>query len=85
VLTVKSREGANVNVTMTNDVRLTATVRASLADLKPNTYIGVTAMPQADGSQKRSPFISSGNATRRWRGIWPVGSAARQHHDQRCC
>jgi hypothetical protein len=52
VLTVKSREGANVNVTMTNDVRLTATVKASLDDLKQNTYIGVTAMPQADGSQK---------------------------------
>jgi hypothetical protein len=52
VLSVKSREGATVNVTMTNDVRLTATVKASLADLKQNTYIGVTAMPQADGSQK---------------------------------
>jgi hypothetical protein len=52
VLTVKSREGATVSVTMTNDVRLTATVKASLADLKQNTYIGVTAMPQADGSQK---------------------------------
>src|SRR5262249_48556478 len=53
VLSVKSREGANVNVSMTNDVRPTAPVKASLEDLKPkNTYIGVTAMPQADGSQK---------------------------------
>jgi hypothetical protein len=52
VLSVKSREGANVSVTMTNDVRLTATVKASLEDLKQNAYIGVTAMPQADGSQK---------------------------------
>jgi hypothetical protein len=52
VLSVKSREGASVAVTMTNDVRLTATVKASLDDLKQGTYIGVTATPQADGSQK---------------------------------
>jgi hypothetical protein len=29
-----------------------AFIKASLADIKPNSYIGVTAMPQADGSQK---------------------------------
>jgi hypothetical protein len=52
VLTVKSREGATVTVNMTNNVRLTATVKASLADIKSGTYIGVTATPQADGSQK---------------------------------
>src|ERR1044072_8863549 len=27
-------------------------VKASLADIKPNSYIGVTAMPQPDGSQR---------------------------------
>ena len=52
VLTVKSREGATVTANMPNDVRLTATIKASLADIKPGTYIGVTATPQADGSQK---------------------------------
>src|SRR5262245_13528234 len=51
-LTVKSREGATVMVSMTDNVRLTATVKASLADIKPNVYIGVSARPQADGSQK---------------------------------
>jgi len=29
-----------------------AIVKASLADIKPNSYIAVTAMPQPDGSQK---------------------------------
>jgi len=52
VLTVKSREGATVTANMPDNVRLTATVKADLADIKPNVYIGVTAMPQADGSQK---------------------------------
>jgi hypothetical protein len=51
-LEVKSREGNNLKVVMAENVRLTAMVRASLADLTTDTYIGVTAMPQADGSQK---------------------------------
>jgi len=51
-LEVKSREGNNLKVVMAENVRLTAMVRASLADLATDTYIGVTAMPQADGSQK---------------------------------
>jgi hypothetical protein len=52
MLDVKSREGANLKVKMAEKVRLTAMVKASLADLKPDAYIGVTAMPQADGSQR---------------------------------
>jgi len=52
VLLVKAREGASLAVKMADNVRLTATVKAALADLKPGVYIGVTAMPQADGSQK---------------------------------
>lgn len=51
-LEVKSREGKNLKVRMPDDVRLTAMVRATLKELTPDTYIGVTAMPQADGSQK---------------------------------
>jgi hypothetical protein len=51
-LEVKSREGKNLKVVMAEKVRFTAMVKASPADLTPDTYIGVTAMPQADGSQK---------------------------------
>lgn len=51
-LEVKSREGKNLKVVMSEKVRLTAMVKASLKDLTPDTYIGVTAMPQADGSQR---------------------------------
>jgi hypothetical protein len=32
--------------------RYTAIVKAALSDLTPDTYIGVTAMPNADGSQQ---------------------------------
>jgi hypothetical protein len=52
VLMVKDRQGKEVKVTMTDNVRVMNFVKASLADIKPNSYIGVTADPQPDGSQK---------------------------------
>jgi hypothetical protein len=51
-LTVKARDGATLTIVMADPVRVMAFVKASLADIKPNAYIGVTAMPQADGSQR---------------------------------
>jgi hypothetical protein len=51
-LAVRSREGKTIKVVMADNVRFTAMVHASLADLTPDTYIGVTAMPEADGSQR---------------------------------
>jgi hypothetical protein len=52
VLMLKARSGDQMKVTMADNYRVAAMVKATLADLKPDTYIGVTAMPQADGSQK---------------------------------
>jgi hypothetical protein len=51
-LTVKARDGAVLAINVPDNVRVTSLLKASLADIKPNSYIGVTAMPQADGSQK---------------------------------
>jgi hypothetical protein len=51
-LTVKARDGATMAISVPDNVRVTSLVKATLADIKPNSYIGVTAMPQADGSQK---------------------------------
>jgi hypothetical protein len=52
MLIVKGRDGASYSIKLANDARVMAFVKASLADIKPNSYIGVTAMPQPDGSQK---------------------------------
>jgi outer membrane lipoprotein SlyB len=52
VLTVKERNGSTLNVRLADNVRYMAFVPATLADINPNSYIGVTAMPQPDGSQK---------------------------------
>jgi hypothetical protein len=52
MLTVKSRAGETMTVKLADDVRVAAMVKASLSDIKEGTFIGVTAMPQPDGSQK---------------------------------
>ena len=51
-LMIKARDGAHVTVKVPDNVRVMGMVKASLADIKPNSYIGVTADPQPDGSQK---------------------------------
>lgn len=52
MLTIKARDGSMMNVKLAENARITAMVKASTADIKPGSFIGVTAMPQADGSQK---------------------------------
>jgi hypothetical protein len=52
VLAIKSRDGAEVKVQIPDNVRVMGFVKASLSDIKPNAYIGVTADPQPDGSQR---------------------------------
>jgi len=52
VLTLKSSDGAQLKLTLTDDARIVAVVKASMADIKEGTFLGSAAMPQADGSQK---------------------------------
>ena len=51
-LVVKSRDGAELKVVLADNVLVVGMVKASLADIKPGTFVGVTGMPQPDGSQK---------------------------------
>jgi len=51
-LTVKTRAGEAQTVKLADNVRVAAMLKASLADIKQGSYIGVTAMPQPDGSQR---------------------------------
>jgi hypothetical protein len=52
MVTVKARDGSMMNVKLADNVRVMAFTKASPADIKPNSYIGVTAMPEPDGTQK---------------------------------
>src|SRR5215217_2268325 len=49
-LVVKSRNGETVPIRLTDSWSVSGVVKASLADIKPGTYIGTAAMPQRDGS-----------------------------------
>jgi hypothetical protein len=51
-LTVKARSGESLKITTPDDVRVQGLAKASLADISVDSFIGVTAMPQPDGSQK---------------------------------
>jgi hypothetical protein len=48
----KGRDGSAITLKVADDVAVTAVLKATLADIKPGTYIGSGAVPQADGSQK---------------------------------
>jgi hypothetical protein len=52
VLSLKSLDGAELKLTLTEDARIVAVVKASMADIKEGTFLGSAAMPQADGSQR---------------------------------
>ena len=50
MLSLKTRDGAMLNVKLADDVRVSALEKASLNDIKTDTFIGIAGIPQADGS-----------------------------------
>ena len=52
LLTVKSREGADLKVRLTDNVAVFGVAKTAMSEIKQGSYIGVSAMPEPDGSQK---------------------------------
>jgi outer membrane lipoprotein SlyB len=52
VLALRSSDGAELKLTLTENATIVAVVKASMADIKEGTFLGSAAMPQPDGSQK---------------------------------
>jgi hypothetical protein len=52
VLAVKTSDGLAMKIKLTDDARIVGVVKSSMADIKPGSFIGSAATPQADGSQK---------------------------------
>jgi hypothetical protein len=73
-ITVKSRDGqTSYKVKLTDTAAVRGIIKAELADIKANSFIGVTGMPQADGSQKAveihifpEPMRGTGEGFRPW-------------------
>ena len=47
---VKARDGAELKLTIADNAQIAGIIKASLSDIKQNSFVGVTAMPQPDGS-----------------------------------
>ena len=52
MLSIKSREGSDMKVKMTDNAAVFAVVKTELSEIKQGSYIGVTGMPEPDGTQK---------------------------------
>jgi hypothetical protein len=52
LLTVKSREGTAMKVRVTDNVTVFGVAKIAMSEIKPGSYIGVSAMPEPDGTQK---------------------------------
>lgn len=50
MLTLKTREGATMQVRLADDARVGALEKASLSDIKSDSFIGIAGMPRPDGS-----------------------------------
>jgi hypothetical protein len=50
MLVLKTRDGAMLNVKVAADARVSALVKATLADIKTDSFIGIAGIPQPDGS-----------------------------------
>jgi hypothetical protein len=73
VYVVKARSGAELKIKLPDNVMVVALSKASLADIKQGSYVGVAGMPQADGSQKAlevhifpEPMRGTGDGHRGW-------------------
>jgi hypothetical protein len=52
MLMIKSREGTDMKVRMTDNVAVFGVAKTELSEIRPGSYIGVSAMPEPDGTQK---------------------------------
>jgi len=52
MLTVKARDGEMLKVKMADNINVVALIKASMADIKPGSFVGSTALPEQDGSWK---------------------------------
>lgn len=50
VMTIKTRDGQTVMVKLADGARLATLSKITLADIQPNSFIGVAGMPRPDGS-----------------------------------
>ena len=51
-LTIATKSGNEANVPLKDGAPVIAVTKGAMSDIKSNTFVGITAMPQPDGTQK---------------------------------
>ena len=51
-LTIATKSGKETNVPLKDGASVIAVTKGAMSDIKDNTFVGITAMPQPDGTQK---------------------------------
>ncbi|MGA8699952.1 MAG: hypothetical protein WB689_40215 [Xanthobacteraceae bacterium] len=49
IYVVRARDGAELKIALADNAQIAGIIKASLSDIKQNSFVGVTAMPQPDG------------------------------------
>jgi hypothetical protein len=52
IFVVKSRDGAELKIVLADNAVAVGVVKATLADVRPGSFVGIGAMPQSDGTQR---------------------------------
>ena len=52
MLDVKARDGADMKIKLADNAQVRTVVGKTIADVKQGLFVGITAMPQPDGTQK---------------------------------
>jgi hypothetical protein len=73
MVTVKTAAGASTTLKLADNVRVGGLVKIAIGDVKLNDYVGVSSMPQTDGSLKAVSvhiFPEAGRGTAEGHGPW---------------
>jgi hypothetical protein len=57
MVTAKSRDGAEMKIHLADNAPVNEVVKIPLTDIKQNSFVAITAMPQPDGSQTATAII----------------------------
>ena len=83
MLTIKTRSGTPTTVQLKDGAPVIATVKGAMSDIQDNSFVGITAMPQPDGTIKAVEvhvFAEPLRGDRR--GALSMGPDAQQFHDE---
>jgi hypothetical protein len=70
VMSVKSRDGKDLKITLAPDTQVAVTKKAGMADFKPGSYVGVTSQKDKDGRLVARRVHALGPQVPQMHGAW---------------